>query len=217
MTYNEVREFGIDKNKKTDCELPEDIYRVMKVKQRSGTDFETNFYAIKNKEFVRDSTRYQEKWYKGQIAYITCSHGLIDYIDVNEDLRPNARNCGIGTVLTELCFIDPEFYEVNDDNYSLKRIPVDGQHIRTQIKNECSRFIGLELREEEVGAYAFFSAAIRSGYTRLLIYDDRCLNTELKYKFFDVEVARSAYIKETGYIGTTPAFELDWLFCKRIE
>ena len=42
--------------------------------------------------------------YENQIGRITCKPGWIEYVKVNDEFK----KCGLGTVLSEMCMIDPE-------------------------------------------------------------------------------------------------------------
>ena len=56
--------------------------------------------------------------YHDQIGYATCLHGWIDMVSV----VPYAQNCGIATVLTELCLIDPDINKNIEGNQAIKEI-----------------------------------------------------------------------------------------------
>ena len=48
--------------------------------------------------------------FENQIGFAMCSNGWIDKVRVKSEPDLDARNCGIGTVFTTLCMIDPELH-----------------------------------------------------------------------------------------------------------
>lgn len=213
MTEGSIQEFEIDKNKKTNCHLELDTYRVMKIREQFRNVIETNFYAITDEEFVRArpdldilTTKVKRQRYFSQIGFATCKPGLIHRVEVN-DAPLNARRCGIATVLTELCLIDPEFYPINDKNWAIKNLRQDAR-IKNHVETHCSKLIALEMSAKPLdGAFAYFSAALRLGYDKLIIHEydlveEECIDDG--FQFWDVVEAKNNYDTNTGHINTEP-------------
>ena len=177
------------------------------------------------------------KLYKGlsymkQIAYARCSHGYIKYVQVFE--RPNGkddgfngRQCGIATVLTELCLIDPMINKKENGNYAYDKLKNEPQ-ISNLVK-DCNEMVGLTMAADPMsGAFAYFKAAIKWGYNKLVIYREvyRDLSLPLipQFEVYDTQIAKQNYCPKTGNIApcndkevTVEAYMADWIFCKVIQ
>ena len=170
-----------------------------------------DFFASLDQSFVRIPGNTMNERYPDQIGYITCEQGWIVDVHVNE--KPiNARNCGISTVFTTLCMIDPELSKVTDSRLQKE---ITNVKVVETIKKGCSNFVGLRMRADPLtGAYAYFSAARNNGYNKFLIRTDSRKN---KYKWMDVADAREWYDKDTGNIDNMEGYDKNWWFCTEIE
>lgn len=104
------------------CGLNAKTYLVRKIPEIK-TDYEGDyitfhFYAISGvtdfSEILNGNVTHK---FESQVAYIRCSHGWIHWLDVFRNrlgvtIQENARGCGIGVVLTELCLIDPDIIKM---------------------------------------------------------------------------------------------------------
>ena len=154
--------------------------------------------------------------YIGQIAWAKCSSGNIDDITVKSKPR-DARQCGIATVLTELCLLDPDVYQdgKSSDAYNVLR--------SNGIDTKCEQAVAMDMVAEPLsGAYAYFSAASRIGYNKLIV--------NWPYLAFDrisvyvTDHAKRSYNVNTGIIEPCikcgnneqpcEANLATWVFCK---
>ena len=146
----------------------------------------------------------------------------------------NSRGCGISTVLSELCFIDPDINYIYHPktrklNWSLrllKKFP-DQQK---DLEENCKTLMTLRMAANpKTGAYAYFSAARRWNYRQMLIKVDTGLNGQpVHFHRFMTADAQKRYDKETGNIRIdehcTDACEGNmckgvtqmWYFCKDV-
>ena len=96
---------------KTECKIKDsEVYYLKKVRFQEQNIIA--FFAALSAEFVRvvGSGRFNGR-YETQLGHITCDKGWIDFVRVNDGEEPgelDARNCGISSVLTALCMVDPE-------------------------------------------------------------------------------------------------------------
>ena len=126
----------------------------------------------------------------------------------------NARNCGLATVLTTLCMIDPEL-NVMDSTEINQRFSED-QVLETTVKTACHRFIGLTMAADPMsGAFAYFSAALNTNYDKFLIRTD--CEQDNHYTWMDTKTARNQYDVNTGKIGGIRGYMKQWFFCDAIE
>lgn len=212
-------------------------YMILKIANEFD-DIYTNFYAIQGPEFtrIRDVTNVDdegdyEKRYSNQIGFAKCQPGWIDQVWVNnaEDLRSdveiNARRCGIGSVLTQLCLKDPTLNQVHYDNMALQQLNVldtDGTQVN-RIERTCENFVGLHMSAEpKDAACGYFSAAIREHYLQIMI-QERYHGTAPIHSFnvYKTKLAKENYNVETGTIApcnqnakVCQAFDGLWYFCK---
>ena len=173
------------------------------------------FYASSNNHWVRLSDTAQN-FYKEQIGYIYCKIGFIEKVWVNGDKDPQpARRCGMATVFSTLCMMDEEV-NLHDE---LKSNGVPGeiqdffnynQPLQQFIKKEGKRFVGLEMLVGTLsgshpysGAYAYFSAAIKSGYNKIFMRNNGAHVTDelTDYIWRNTDDAKAKYDATTGNIG----------------
>ena len=173
--------------------------------------------------------------FHGQIAVIRCSHGFIDDLMVFEeslgDVQPtvDARRCGIGTVLTELCLIDPDVNIPNPGNMALDILSTNphAKHEFEMVNNKCQKLVGLMMAAEvtnaefpHAGGRTYFTAAINMRY-RMLVIDSTFYSDESRnaLSVYDVKTAKENYDIRTGNInpccnhGICDAHQSYWLFC----
>ena len=178
-------------------------------------NIDVSFYASLDPNFIqiRDTVKTR---YKNQIGYISCSTGFINNVWVNDGRKQpiNARGCGVATVFTTLCLIDPELnllpsskiHEAFGRNHRLERT----------IKKACKRFVGLQMIANPLtGAFAYFTAAINSGYKKMLIRNE--CGTLKHYKWINTADAKDNYDATTGMIGKIMGREKNWWFCDEVE
>ena len=89
----------------------------------------TNFYVVPGPGFTKTKKKEydMESAYEGQLAYAQCQPGWVEEIWVNngksEYAAPiNARRCGIASLLTRLCLIDPIINQLGNSNKALQLI-----------------------------------------------------------------------------------------------
>ena len=109
-----------------------------------------------------------DKTYRNQIAYGWCTKGWVKKIEVNA--QPiNARECGISTVLTQLCMVDPEIGDIGEGNEVLDLLK-SYKAEKSAFLTTCLYTVGLKMAANpKTGAYAYFSAALKTGYTKMQV------------------------------------------------
>ena len=131
----------------------------------------------------------------------------------NQGYKVNARNCGIGKVLTELCMVDPEITRMGDDNYAFDILKDDNR--KAYVKRYCSNFIALLMNDDGVaGGVLYLSAAFELGYTDMLIEVLDSDKEVVGYEGEKVEVAKRIFNPVNGQIGNIEAYSVNWFFCK---
>ena len=185
------------------------------------------FYAISGTTAfneVHESTESHK--YHGQVAYIKCKHGWIDDLKVFKQIlgeyqglgsRPNPNGCGIGVVLTELCLIDPEFNNMNDNSRAIKRLS-DTPEMQELVMRNCVRLVALIMAATPTeGAHVYFSAAIRMGYTHMIV--DVTTRNERDFVIYETQIARQNFNFENADIQPCCGMDLcntygrTWYFC----
>ena len=239
--------YSVIKSKKKQCGLflnsEEDIttYKVMMIEKEFGEIY-SNYYVIPGAmdfERIKDPEIEEfhiQQRYANQIGYAVCSPGWIQKIWVNSgriddeedtDVRINARQCGIASVLAELCLIDPKLNEATDLNKVFEMLKeADYEDIdarNTQLKSNCNHLMGLEMSAKpKIAAFGYFNAAIRAKYLSLVV-QERYHETkdELSFNIYSTTIAKENYNAETGMIGECDENEecngMDayWYFCKK--
>ena len=207
MDIDGVQEFTIDKTIRKKCTLKANKYFVKKVRDDDGDYI---FFASTDKTFPMLPEEAQTEFikYTTQIGYSYCEVGQIHKVSVNEGTM-KALECGIATILSTLCMIDPTLITVSDANMGIAYLDNRGDKgIKTKVKQCCSSFIALtNTADPKAGAYAYFSAARNSGYNEFLIQNQG----DKKYETMTIEDARKAYNPEVGKIE---GYENVWNFCK---
>ena len=230
MTLGEIRAFDIDPSKRGTCPIYQQ--KTYYVKKEFCDHSETycgsgevncvgyigrvNFFASTSYKFEKSSNTMADR-FKGQLGYVRCRKGYIDNVWVNDENYDNpARGCGIATVFTSLCMVDPE---LNFLTHSELKKFFHGKHATqfvSEIKKDCRKFMGLLMEADPLtGAYSYFSAAKKSGYTKMLIFDT-FLGTFEPF-WMSVLDAEKQYDASTGMIGGIMGKEKEWWFCNEFE
>ena len=214
------------------CRLTSLYFTVLKV--RSGVnDFYFTFYAITGEFNVTNLTEIPngtpKRKYVDQIGYITCTHGWIyDLTVFGRSLNPggrteNPQRCGIGTVLTELCLIDPDIRVRNQGNLAQEHLSLFPEY--PIVVKYCHNLVGLMMSANpRAGAQVYFNAAINMRYVLLLVdtsdEEDPCGKEPNQLLMYPIHVAKGYYSNGTGNILPCPAWEENcdawgkrWYFC----
>ena len=215
MNTDDVQEIEIEASK-TDCKINPKKYFVKKMKKEVGEEnVSVHFFATLSSEFVKNSEVSITDRYKQQAGYIWCSKGYIENVHVNgEGHTVDARDCGIGSVLSTLCMNDGELNLMPTSRIDIEFIKKP--KVANTVKTGCKNFVGLQMvAQPPKGAHAYFSAAINLGYNRILIKIDA--NT---FKWMDTQKVRSCYA-DTGMIGKEGDAKIrghgkTWYFCEEL-
>ena len=210
MKVNEVREFSIDYNAKKSCNLVDN----------QGKKVDT--YYIKKME-IGLFEAYMDKFPKSavgklrrQIGHAKCDAAFISIVaifDGEGGILPDARKCGIGTDLSALCMIDEDVHRGDGVAINLNRYFRQGPNVRqavvdatiTEVKKECKGgMVGLYMVASEGGGNAYFAAARKVGYKRMIVFDQRAQH---QFSSLTVEEAQKCYNEDK--LDTK-----DWFFCK---
>ena len=224
-----------------DCRLRHKTFTVMKKSTRHGAtkseDDRFKFYAIARRfaDFVELENPLFNRKYRNQIAVISCGPGWIYTLDVFDDAWltikneqdnsyvnsiVNARKCGIGVVLTELCLLDPDINAFDGHNRGRKFLNDHG----ITVHQDSHKLVGLSMAALPPGdGHVYFSSAIRTGYERLLVHKG-CLpglpgeEGIHEYNTYETVVARQ-HFESSGDIGPCSGYERcsawlkNWYFC----
>lgn len=223
----EIGSYSVDKKKYNNCKLDKDKYSVRKEPQGYNSWV---FYATINQNFIETGSESIDKKYEDQIGYGSCLRGWIKKIEIN--LKPiNARSCGISTVLTQLCMVDPDIIAMGEANQALQKLQ-SYEPERKIFIDKCKDVVGLTMAANpKTGAYAYFSAAIETGFTKMQIQHKKGWGRFVFYPekgdneiqaFQDTRKWRDGYNKDTGNINDPSAPEGEykltendlWYFCK---
>ena len=239
--------FFVEKSKKKHCGLfskdsdTVTSYKVMKLESEFGEIY-TNYYVVPGSvDFKRTQDPEVEEFhiqrrYSDQIAYAVCSPGWVEKVWVNSgkeedeedtDVRINARRCGIASVLSELCFRDPDIVQVVDSNKvfeKLKEAEVEDIEIKTRkLREKCNSLIGTEMSADpKDAAFGYFNAAIRANYLQMVV-QERFHDTKdnLSFNIYSTKKAKENYDPDTGSIGACEQNEkcngigAYWYFCRK--
>ena len=234
MDEGESRKFRVSNSRfvpkpgKETCGLNVKTYSIRKTREmktdHKGDYFSFYFYAISGvNEFIEIQNGNETHKFESQIGYIRCSHGWISFLEVFRNRlgvanQETPRGCGIGVVLTELCFIDPDINNVNSGNRAMPKLQKD---VQTQqlVKDNCIKLIGMTMFADPVaGALTYFSAAIRLDYRKLIV--DPLRDGE-KFKIYDTKVAKENFDLNTGRIEPCcheiercDTLMTNWFFCE---
>ena len=214
------------------CTLSANTYKVRKV-QRNAREF--TFYAIPGdlqelNGILWDWEITDAMFIAHQIGHIVCEIGWVKFTTV----EPRARNCGISTILMELCMIDPTLTQNTDENqiYRDFRITALGgtesdqsRQAQETMRSRClGGLIGLAMTSDSFdGGFTYLSAAQKMTYTYMIVefyfeqnMDDPNSPCGEKFKNFEVHHAKQIYDENTGRIGDEEGsgYRARWYFCK---
>ena len=238
MKTGEIRAFDVDPSKQETCPLQQKTYYVRKESCDHSDKYcddkgdcvgylgNVYFYASFEQKFEKsgDTGGYKHgvhntiiNRYETQLGYIKCRKGYIEKVWVNPENEKNpARGCGIAPVFTSLCMVDPELNFLTPSE--LKKF-FHGKYATqfvSEIKKDCRKFMGLLMEAVPLtGAYSYFSAAKKSGYTKMLIFDT--FLGAFEPFWMSVEDAEKQYDASTGMIGRIMGKEKEWWFCNESE
>ena len=165
MEILETRTFEIDKNQKRDCRLPEDkIDKKIKIQIQKTQEEDDDDYSF---AMVHHDTA---------DAYITCISGLVSMVSVSDD----ARQCGIGTILTQLCLNEQKIHNVanNLENRALMKIkgfakshdPAMVNQVDNWVNTKCEKIVYLNMvARPPSAAKVYFKSALETGFTEMFI------------------------------------------------
>ena len=220
MKLNEVQQFKIDHNKRKNCKLVDDkgkkvdTYSIQKnpnYDSPNGFQFEANLLS--------DSMTPHDKL----LGYARCEAAYIETMHVygKEKDVVKARGCGIGSTLATLCMLDEVVNNgdvISDSNlirYFGSSVSAAWVSARIkEVKKECTKgSIGIFMHDAERDGNAYFAAARKSGYKRIIIFD----NVEkLKWSSIDVTEAQKCF--NEGKLQTRDSFywfsKEHWFFCR---
>ena len=230
--------FTFRRNDNPHCTLTSLYFTVIKTERRfTSSDLHFTFYAITGEatpnqtEFTELANPTLKRRYVNQIAVIECTHGWIDNLDVfDRSLNPGGatespKRCGIGTVLTELCLIDPDINSGKEGNLA-REILSEFPEFADRVKRNCHFMVGLGMAAQPYeGANVYFNAAINMVYGLLLIETSTTENP-IDYsdpnaiRIFPTQKAKDDYDPNTGHIvpcadcdGMCEAWGRRWFFC----
>ena len=141
-------------------------------------------------------------------SYVECSSGSIDHIQVSEE----ARECGIGTMLMQLCLNEEEIHNVANNNFnygvSLIRqfsetynVPY-AKEVGSWVNSNCEKLVSIDLDcSIPPSVHVFFSSALASGYTDMIF----ALITLSQKRFYPMKTLGSVkemkkHYTDDGYI-----------------
>ena len=169
---------------------------------------------------------------KSNIANARCELGQISLVFV----KKRARNCGIGTVLSELCMVDPNIYRNTEKNHVLKFLSGISTDVAIQIRELLSSrcingLVGVDNEAESSGGFTYLSAARRMSYQYMVVqfHNDKIENHDhssgqcvQKFRVYKVTDALKLFDGATGRIedgfGDTAGSgeNARWYFCRTI-
>ena len=225
MEVNEVREFKIDHDEgKMRCKLEDDSGRKIDTYYIKKYSISQNKYEFHANLLSEDLTNEPpEKGLAGKaptkssMGYAVCGAAFIDVVRVYDGSAPRGgpwfdpKFCGIGTTLSALCMLDEDVNsgDVVALNLNRKLASVSPAKVKATIKKVskvCNEgFIGLFMVADEGAGNVFFSAALKTGYTRMIVFAQK-----KKEKWCSLDVGKAQKMYNT--IGTIVT--LDWFFCK---
>ena len=207
MANGDIQAFDIYNEMRPNCSSKEGRYYIKKEKEVNGEwVIKRNFYVGLEKNFsLRDENSVKYR-YKNQVGYISCTLGFIYQLLVNE-----IPECAfeLSTVLTTLCMIDPELNRMDQLNYSFNKLEADNP--MEFVSEYCEKLIGVSMsKNKRKKAYAYISAALGSGYTKMLVKGEK----ENNYVVLDLNIAEKAYDSAIGNIRHLDPTWNNWIFCK---
>ena len=90
--------------------------------------------------------------------------GKLDKVEVNEKPR-DARQCGIATVLTELCFLDPDIHRKPERRIYRSAYDILEEH---GVETHCKKAVALSMHADPmIGAYTYFFCSVEIGLQQI--------------------------------------------------
>lgn len=230
MDMLDIQDIPLDTTTRKKCKLTIDKFYIKKENNpfSPGKDDNPYFFASTNRQFEKTGNPACEElfkddlhcdYYKNQLGYIECKEGYISYVYVTWDEDTiDARGCGISTILTTLCMIDPTLNLLPESKIKEQFIHKysNDPTIANSVRKGCKRFIGLTMAADPLtGAYAYFNAALDNNKIK---YNKMLFKNNLgKYKWIKTEKAKECYDEKTGKIGDTEGKRKQWWFCEEIK
>ena len=225
-----LQKFLVTRTKRSNCPLlkteSSTTYNVLKRSEVRGGKTHVYFYAVHgNDKFAPNPEVTQEDRekdrqiarthrYLNQVGFANCHQGYVLRVDVNQ----NGRRCGIGTVLSMLCFLDPEVYTLGEENAATKILEdAPDTEVADWIKEKCEGLVALQMKANPPrGAKTYFDAALKTGFEFLAILWSR----HQKLSIYTTKSASSNFRENTGSIGACDgnneecnAYNVPWIFC----
>ena len=240
METNEIIELEINTNTRKGCTLFPPRYFLMK-QYRVNEDKvdEFVFYAAKYESLPKslvessDPNNFPTQG-DDRIGRAICTHGMIDHVHVADKFR----GCGLATVFSVLCMLDIQINS-NTRKYFSRVFTTENKvlrHLKRYRKNEqadflrrCHHLVGLlniaenpkDPKNRYAGAFAYISAAHRTGYQYLVVHRFNTVKYKCKGEFLHYEIDRirdeHLYDGKTGKIDQIDGtgYQAYWYFCKR--
>ena len=159
--------------------------------------------------------------FQDQIGSIQCMHGWIQELHVEPSLESpdeDPTRCGIGTVLTELCLIDPDINSRREGNQAFQNLSPFIEF--PLIIYHCHQLVGLQMAAfPPGGAHTYFNAAINMRYFVLIVEPEEATR-QSSINIYPTLDAKTKYDKNTGSIepccnhGICLAYGRNWYFCR---
>ena len=236
MGINDVAVFQT-RNDQGHCKLSSSRFTVVKkINEITGYFI---FYAIAGEPNTTDHLPIEDqeplRIYERQIAYIVCSHGWIHNLNVfPASLGANhedPRRCGVGTLLSELCLIDPSVNRGKVEGNEARRALEKYRNAFDMSEKYCSKLVGLQMEAKyedstKKAGRVYLTAAQNMGYAMLMV--DRTpkrtdiFGNEIIYEltFYQTHIARIFYDQNSGNIMPCcgkdyecKANKRNWFFC----
>ena len=211
-------------------------YSVLKEKHKDkGGKTHFYFFAVHGSDFVLNDkiTEEDKKSNPGivrthrflkQVGFIDCPKGQVFRLDVNKE-PTDGRRCGIGTVLSQLCLIDPEIYEPGKQNDATKILLDDMLHESPDAKVadwlmwKCERLVAIHVQTIPRGAgKTYLQAGLKTGFETVAIIWKA---VPKKISIYKTKLALENFKPQTGSIGPCEghkeecnAFNQKWIFCR---
>ena len=238
---NEIIELEINTNTRKGCTLIPAKYFLMKQHQvNEDKEDEFVFYAAKyesvSKLLVNDSIDPNKFPTQGdnRIGRAMCTHGMIDHVHVSDRFR----GCGLATVFSVLCMLDVQINSNTQKHFSrvfttenkvLRELKRYQKNEQADFLRKCHRLVGLwniaenpkDPKNRYAGAFAYISAAHRTGYQYLVVHRFNTVNNKCEGEFLHYEIDRirdeRLYDGKTGTIDQIDGtgYKAYWYFCER--
>ena len=208
MKTNEIQTFNIYQEGGVNCSSSGNTIYVKKDREYNGEWLlKRNFYVSVNKDFVIDDEESMKHRYKEQSGYVSCTVGYIYKISISIEMSECSNE--ISTLLATLCMIDPELNSMSDTNYSFNKLEADDP--MEFVLNHCTKLMGVTMsKNKNKIADAYLTAAIASGFTKMLVKGDN----NPKFLLLDINVAKKEYNPKTGSIKNVSPKWNNWIFCR---